>query len=129
MLFILVKFWIKNDLLATSPVRHDECADLLKDDCAFLRQGFFRATMREWQVPVCLNRESSTGSFDSQNRIPVSVFYFFQFHLTGYRLQGSRFGDLLVKSFRDAITAVELFGQSAVVLKVSPLPVFDSTVF
>lgn len=81
----------KDGLLATSPVRHDECADLLKDDCAFLRQGFFRATVREWQVPVCLNRESSTGSFDSQNRIPVSVVCFFQFHLTGYRVRGSGF--------------------------------------
>ena len=47
--------------------------------------------MREWQVPVCLNRESSAPILDTDDCVSVSIDCFFQFHLTGYRLQGSGF--------------------------------------
>jgi len=53
--FILQVTGFYDALLAASPVRHHEGADLFKDDCAFIRQGFFRATMCEWQVPVRLD--------------------------------------------------------------------------
>lgn len=72
-------------------MRHYEGADLFKDDCAFLRQGFCRATMRERQVPVGLHGESSAPSLDTDDCVSVSVDVFLQFHYTGYRLQGSIF--------------------------------------